>query len=157
MALSDEDFEKIGKLVENAVERRFQEFRAEMVAWREETNLNQIGLVQEMQAMEKRLLARFDKLEVRFDKLEVRFDKLEARVENLEKRADVQERELALVKSLILEMQQTIRKIYNEHGAALAQLQDSITMLYKRQNLLEQRADHLDFLFKQRFSAPPTP
>jgi chromosome segregation ATPase len=143
MALSDEDLEKIGKLVENAVDRRFQEFRAEMVVWRQETNASLIGIVQEMMAMEKRLMARMDTLE--------------ARAEGLENRTEALEREMLALKTLILEVQQTVKKIYHEQGATLAQVQDGITMLYKRQNILEQRADHLDFIFKQRFSTPPTP
>lgn len=150
MALSDEDLEKIGKLLERVVDLR-------IALSEQRTNETIVAVVQEIQAVEKRLVARFDKLEARFDKLEARFDKLEARVENLEKRADVQEREMAALKALVVEVQQTVKRIYNEHGGALAQLQDGLTMLYRRQNMLEQRADYLDLMFKQRFSAPPTP
>jgi len=159
MALSDEDFEKLGKLIENAAERRHQEMRAELVAIQQDFHAQQVALVQEMQAMEQRLNARIDGVEQRLNaridgveqRLNTRIDGVEQRLDGLVERVDGVQAEIRSVRATLLEMQ----KILNDHGGILDQVYDGLTTLYKREHLHEVRIEHLETLYRQRF--PPAP
>lgn len=151
MALSDDDFEKLGKLIENAAERRHQEMRAELVGIQQDFHAQQVALVQEMQAMEQRLNARIDRVE---QKLNARIDaveqRLDGRINGVEQRLQGQ---IDGLRALLLDVQKTL----NEHGAFMEQIFDGLTGLYKREHLLEQRTERLETLYRQRFPpAPPT-
>ncbi len=177
MALSDDDFEKLGKLIENAIDRRISRFE-------QTTNASLVAIVQEMQAMEQRLNARIDrveqKLNARIDAVEQRLDaridaveqklgtridgveqRLDARIKGVEQRLDaringVEQRlqgQIDGLRALLLDVQKTL----NEHGAFMEQIFDGLTGLYKREHLLEQRTERLETLYRQRFPpAPPT-
>jgi chromosome segregation ATPase len=147
MALSDDDLEKLGKLIENAAERRHQEIRAELLAIQQDFHAQQVALVQEMQAMEQRLNARIDGVEQRLD---ARIDGVEQR---LDARIDGVQAEIRSVRATLLDMQ----RILNDHGGILNQVYDGLTTLYKRENVLEMRVEHLEALYRQRFPPPQTP
>jgi hypothetical protein len=82
MALSDDDLEKIGKLIENAVERRFEivrvELHAEILEARQEANEHYIAIVQELQGAEKRLQMQINALKAGQARIQQVIDRIDA-------------------------------------------------------------------------------
>jgi len=137
MALSDDDLEKIGKLIENAVERRFERVRVELheeiLEERREANGHYIAIVQELQETEKRLKAESAASEQRM------------------------QMQIDLLKGGQARIQQVMDRIDVEHGGRLEQIYDGLTAMYKRQHQLEKRTEYLDSVFRQRFPSQQNP
>jgi chromosome segregation ATPase len=163
MALSDEDLEKIGKLVENVIGRHVesarQDLHAEIQGVRQDLHKEIQGVHQDLH--EEIQGVRQDLHQVVLEEI------MEARRESnshyiaivqelqaVEKRLQVQ---IDVLKTGQARLQQVIERINVEHGGRLEQIFDGTTELYKRHHALEMRTEYLDAMFRQRFPPPQNP
>ena len=167
MALSEADFERIGKLIDNAVSRRIEQFEQTYntghIALIQEMQASEKRLREEMQAMEKRLQSQISPLveDVAMIKADVAMLKtdvatLKTDVTTLKTDVATLKTDVATLQTKLADVQQWVSRIFNEHGIALGKISDTIDGLYRRDFTLDQRLSIVEGWMRMR-QLPPNP
>ena len=161
MALDEADFERIGKLIDNAISRR-------MALFEQDYHADHIALIQEMQASEKRLRSEMQASEMRLrgemeaSEMRLRGDmqaleqRLQGQISELAKDVSAMKTDIATLQTKLAEVQQWVSRIFNEHGIALGKISDTIDGLYRRDFTLDQRLNIVEAWMRMR-QLPPSP
>ena len=150
MALDEADFERIGKLIDNAISRR-------MALFEQDYHADHIALIQEMQASEKRLRSEMQASEMRLrGEMQALEQRLQGQISELAKDVSAMKTDIATLQTKLAEVQQWVSRIFNEHGIALGKISDTIDGLYRRDFTLDQRLNIVEAWMRMR-QLPPSP